>query len=147
MLDVLAAVVLVDRVSDPDYNVAVASVRQDSDLRLGRGDPYQAEEEEGGHHLQRPLRLAPQAAPFAHHHVTAIDDCLRLISLKSTTRSLHHVSSDWKSSFRVGSHFCFPEKSQNSTRHSVGFQILESTGRRRRRRWMDVCTVRRAPAD
>ena len=27
MFDVLAAVVLVDRVSDPDYNVAVASVR------------------------------------------------------------------------------------------------------------------------
>ena len=79
VLDVLAAVVLVDRVCDPDNNVAVTSVRQDSDPRLRGCHPYQTEEEEdrgGRFHLRCSLFTPPN--PFVAHHVRAIDDCLRL---------------------------------------------------------------------
>ena len=70
MFDVLAAVVLVDRVSNSDDDVTVASVGQDSDPGLGGGRPNQAEEEQ--HHL---LTASPPATAFSDHHVTAIDDC------------------------------------------------------------------------
>ena len=76
VLDVLAAVILVDRVCDPHDDVAVTSVGQDPDARLRGGRPHQAEQDRD-RVASRHLALTPFVVDH-RHDVTAIDDCLPL---------------------------------------------------------------------
>ena len=78
VLDVLAAVILVDRVCNSHDDVAVTSVGQDPDARLRGGRPHQAEQDRD-RVARRHLALTPFVVDH-RHDVTAIDDCLLLIS-------------------------------------------------------------------
>ena len=97
VFDVLTAVVLVDRVCDPDDDVAVTSVGQDPDARLRGGRPHQAEQDRD-RVARRHLALTPFVVDH-RHDVTAIDDCLLLISSISTKSLRRQTSNILESSF------------------------------------------------
>ena len=145
VLDVLAAVILVDRVCDSHDDVAVTSVGQDPDARLRGGRPHQAEQDRD--RVVRPhLALTPFVVDH-RHDVTAIDDCLLLISSISTKSLRRQTSNILESSFdnrglsltwlvRIITKLKAPSKAKIEKSSE---QMFSNSGQ--------VCTVCLAPAD